>query len=104
MEQLDAKFLEKVQKVATQQAAKKTQEYINNHGEGWPCGFAWVSIPSDGRTKLGKLLSQVGMVGKVWNPSGNHTQDMYAKEAGAEAYAEVLNANGIKAYVDTRMD
>jgi hypothetical protein len=44
------------------------------------------------------------MVGKVWNPSGNHTQDMYAKEAGAEAYAEVLNANGIKAYVDTRMD
>lgn len=101
---LDLEALKKVHEVATTEAAKMTQQYINAHGENFPCGFAWVSIPSDGRTKLGRLLKEAGMYGKIWNPSNSRTQDMYAKEAGAEAYVSVLHANGINAYVQTRMD
>jgi hypothetical protein len=40
----------------------------------------------------------------LWNPGGSFTQSMDIKEAGAEAYAEVLRQSGIKAYACSRAD
>ena len=40
----------------------------------------------------------------VWNPGGSGTQSMDIKEAGAQAFAEVLQKAGLKAYACSRAD
>jgi hypothetical protein len=96
---------------ATEAAIKATNEFIREHGETPYCGFAWVKIYADGRSKFGKELIKSGVASKawdsgydVWNPSKNSTQSMDAKEQGAMAYAEVMRANGVKAYAQSRAD
>jgi hypothetical protein len=61
--------------------------------------------------KLGKALATYGFSKayggglQLWNPSGNPTQCITAKEEGAEAYAKVLSSKlGLKAYAGSRMD
>jgi hypothetical protein len=97
---------------AQQMATNATTRYIDLIGENpGNCGFAWVSVSVRGNTKVGKMLKEYGFkkpyVGtglQLWNPSKSYTQDMDAKIAGAQAYADVLEECGIQAYVGCRLD
>ena len=83
----------------------------NQYGEPMYCGFAWVDIKERSNSKLGKALQAVGFrkswqggVLQLWDPAQHRGQSMDCKEAGAEAYAEVLRNYGIKAYAGSRAD
>ena len=83
----------------------------NQYGEPMYCGFAWVDIKERSNSKLGKALQGVGFrkswqsgVLQLWDPAQHRGQSMDCKEAGAEAYAEVLRNYGIKAYAGSRAD
>jgi hypothetical protein len=71
------------------------------------CGFAGVVV--SGQSGFGKYAKRSGLGFKNY-PSGiyisvrGYGQSMTRKEAYAHAYAEVLNAAGVKAYVSSRMD
>lgn len=92
-------------------AAKKAeQEFLKNNGKTPYCGFAWVRFIADGRSKLAKELKKIGAEKSwnygyvLWNVTGNGTQSMDIKEAGARAYAEVMQSFGIKVYAESRPD
>ena len=40
----------------------------------------------------------------LWDPAKHNGQSMDCKEVGAQAYAEVLRAHGIEAYMGSRAD
>ena len=103
--------IESIHNTAAAAAQKAAQDHIAKHGEDWYCGFAWVTVYEKGSTKLGRALKAVGFKPayggglQLWNPSGHGTQSMSVKEAGAEAYADVLRSFGIdKAYAGGRAD
>ena len=103
--------LASVHNTATQAAAKATEDFLAKHGDRDACGFAWVTVNEKGSTKLGRALKAVGFKPayggglQLWNPSGNWTQCITAKEEGAQAYANVLRHAGIvNAYAGSRMD
>lgn len=81
-----------------------------NPGQWYPCGFAWVRIrPARGALveffkehDVGYTSEEGGYV--VYNPSGNTTQWMDAKMAGARDFAEHLRAAGISAVAESRID
>lgn len=94
-------------------AAKATREFLEKNGDRDMCGFAWVTVYEKGSTKVGKALLAQGFrkgYGKgagldLWNPSGNATQCITAKEEGATAAAKVLTERlGVKAYAGSRLD
>lgn len=110
-----------------EQACRKAQQQFldnwvnttggNSYGEPMYCGFAWVTVYPEhkGNTRAGKaeraVLAQMGFrkdwTGKayeLWNPTGYAGQSMDVKEAGAQAYAEVLRGAGFKAYMGSRAD
>ena len=85
----------------------------NKIGERDACGFAWVNVWGvRSNSKLGKALQSAGFrkdyTGslQLWNPSGHCTQSISVKEAGADAYAQVLKEKlGLeKVYSGSRMD
>ena len=83
----------------------------NQYGEPMYCGFAWVNIYGvKGNTKLGKRFKQAGLTKdytqaySIWNPGKYGGQSMDVKEAGASAYAAVLNAYGFRASAGSRAD
>ena len=89
----------------------------NEYGEPMYCGFAWVTIYPEqkGNTKLGKLerrgiesmgesKDRTGKAYQLWNCTGYAGQSMDVKEAGAQAYADVLRGAGFKAYMGSRAD
>ena len=83
----------------------------NQYGEPMYCGFAWVNIYGvKGNTKLGRAMKQAGYTKsydgsiQIYNPAGYGGQSMDVKEAGAQAYAEVLRQYGFKAYMGSRAD
>ena len=94
-------------------AAKATREFLAQNGDRDLCGFAWVTVYEKGTTKVGRALLKEGFrkgYGRgagleMWNPSGNPTQCITAKEEGARAAAEVLTRRlGVKAYAGSRLD
>jgi hypothetical protein len=108
---------------AKQTASKVANEYFNtvlNGKDNFPCGFAWVEVfgtndneksKIKGNSKLGAMLKKAGFyqdsydkVFKIWNPSGHHAQNIYTKEAGAYAAANVLEKYGFRAYFGSRLD
>ena len=111
---------------ATISAKKAVSDYLadwtaktggNEYGEPMYCGFAWVTVYPEhkGNTKLGKgerrVLESMGFkkdwTGKawqLWNCTGYNGQSMDVKEAGAQAYADVLRNYGFKAYMGSRAD
>jgi hypothetical protein len=97
---------------AAQQARTATKAFLAKHGDRDACGFAWVTVYDvRSNSKLGKALATYGFSKayggglQLWNPSGNPTQCITAKEEGAEAYAKVLSSKlGLKAYAGSRMD
>ena len=113
---ITVKDLEDIILEARQAAHDATLDYINEHGEGYPCGFAWVNIYEfdgkkiKGNTRIGRALNAAGIdqdytrTFQIWNPSGVSTQSVDAKEAGARAAAEVFNKYGFTAYPGSRLD
>lgn len=106
MEQVQSAVLE-----AVAQAAKATEDFLAQHGDRDACGFAWVRVSEKGSTRLGRALISAGFRRayggglEMWNPSGNHTQCITAKEVGAEAAARVLSEQlGVRAYAGSRLD
>ena len=97
---------------AQKAAQKATEDFLAKHGDRDACGFAWVNVYDvRSNSKVGKVLALAGFKKayggglQLWNPSGHGTQSMSVKEAGAQAYADVLRAAGIeKAYAGSRMD
>ena len=91
-----------------------TRKMLNeNPGVWFPCGFSWVKIrPARGRfvdmckdQGVGHNDSYSGGF-TIYNPSGNPTQWMDAKVAGARAFAEVLRKHYPKmsVTVESRVD
>jgi hypothetical protein len=85
--------------------------HIDQYGEQFYCGFAWVNIYGvKGNTKLGKLFKAAGVqqdytkAYTIWNPSDLGTQCMATKEAGARAAADVFTRYGFRAYMGSRAD
>lgn len=78
------------------------------------CGFAWVNVYVDGRSKVAKEMKKFGLRSdymggyNFWAsecaPSARHSQSMQRKEAACEAFAKVLRDYGYKAYAGSRMD
>ena len=77
------------------------------------CGFAWVSIWIDGRSKLGRIVnnnqhfaaSYRAKEYTLWaGGEAGRTQNMCIKEYWARVIADHLKENGIDASVGSRMD
>jgi len=89
-----------------QAAGEKAAFECSSHG---CCGFAWVNI-KPGTSKFARFLKENGIARKdsyfggvsVWVSVGGQSIDK--KEAYAGAYADVLQANGIRAFAMSRMD
>ena len=102
--------IESIHNTATAAAERAEADFRARHGEPGYCGFAWVKVSEKASTKLGRALKTVGFKKSynggldLWNPGGSGTQSMDIKEAGAEAYAEVLRKFGINAYACSRAD
>ena len=101
-----------------EQAAKNASEQVyNKYGTDHigACGFAWVDIhayegvPIKGNTKAGKALKAAG-IEQNWNRVFSQWCNWYSgqnidiKEAGARAYARVLEGYGFTAYAGSRLD
>lgn len=104
--------IKQIHEQAFKLAQEATEKYINEHGDKFPCGFAWAEV-NNIRTNstLGKALQSVDFtksyVNKrliLWNPSRLGFQDMNALAAGAEAYCEEFRKNGVEMYAMTRVD
>lgn len=93
---------------AAEAAAKET---LDKYGDRDACGFAWVNI-KPGTSRFAKQLKAAGLARTdsyyggvtVWNPSKAMVQSMNVLEAGAVAYAAVLEKHGIDARAMSRMD
>ena len=80
--------------------------------DGYPCGFAWVTIkPARGPfvkylkdNGIGRLGVYGGWEVSSYDVCGWHGQNMDVKEDACRAFAEVLRDNGITARVESRMD
>lgn len=100
-----------IHELATIEAKKATNDYIQKFGETFYCGFAWVHIVNGKCKFINDLKKEGDILSKnykksfdVWNPSKHCTQSMAVKEAGAMAYAKVLLENGIDCYMESRAD
>ena len=86
--------------------------YLNQHGEDAYCGFAWVNVYVERtNSKAAKELLGIGFkkdyVPKrlnLWSPGAYKGQSMSVLEAGARAYADVLQKHGFRAYAGSRPD
>ena len=103
--------LQTIKAAALQHANDAALAHIDEYGEQWYCGFAWVNIwDIKGNTRLGKRMKAAGFTKdytgaySIWNPSGLGTQCMSTKEAGAQAAAKVFKAAGFKCSAGSRAD
>lgn len=102
-------------------AIAATAKYLAEGHDWYPCGFVTVVIkPARGRfvsmlkdqveiSGENPRFSQYGYLGeyggwRIYNPSENSTQSMYAKKAGAEAFVAVLAKLNIVAEVRCDID
>ena len=95
---------------ARNEADKATTNHIREYGENpMGCGFAWVKVKGV-RGKALNILKEFGFKRaygggfSLWNPSQSFTQDMDAKFAGAQVYAEMLREIGLDAEAQCRLD
>jgi hypothetical protein len=114
---MDVALIAKEAEAAAFEAADKFHTEVNGGKDRWPCGFAWVTVQpaNKGNTKAGKderrLLELMGMRKSYtgnhyekWNPSRFMCQNIDTLEAGARAYAKVLEKYGFKVYAESRLD
>lgn len=95
-------------------AETATRKHLNeNPGQWYPCGFAWVKI----RPARGRFVDMCKDQGAgrtddfeggfiIYNPSGNPTQWMDAKQVGAQAFVDVMKKHypTMRVSVQTRVD
>ena len=95
------------------QARSAAKAFLQQYGDRDACGFAWVNVYGvRSNSKLGKALQAAGFrkdyTGslQLWNPSKAAVQSISVLEAGAEAYAKVIQEKlGLeKVYAGSRMD
>lgn len=108
---VDEQVIEQLHAEGIKAAKAATQAYLDRHGDSPCCGFAWTTIYDVKlSTRLGRKLKSLGFRKgyhggiELWNPSGNPTQSIDAKEAGAQAYADVMKNAGLCCYVGSRLD
>jgi hypothetical protein len=114
---MDVTLIAKEAEAAAFEAADKFHKEVNGGRDRYPCGFAWVKVrpANKGNTKAGKderrLLEKMGLrkdyTGTAYekrNPSRYMCQNVDTLEAGARAYATVLNTHGINAFAESRLD
>lgn len=97
--------------IAQQESAKYFQEQLKGQDQ-FACGFAWVDVYVDRtNSKQAKELIRAGFRKdykpkclSMWNPGGLPIQNIDAKEAGANAMADFLRSQGLKAYAGSRLD
>lgn len=75
---------------------------------GGLCGFAWVNI-RPGNSRFARWLVKEGLARKSYSGGVDFSvregdQSVALKEAFADAFAEELRSNGIKAYAESRLD
>ena len=111
IEMVDVQSVVAESRVVAREAAEKFFQERLGGEDKYACGFAWVKVYEKGSTKMGRALIAAGFSKayggglQMWNPSGNWTQCITAKEVGAEAAAKVLTERlGVKAYAGSRMD
>jgi hypothetical protein len=78
------------------------------------CGFAWVDVFVDGRSKMAREMMKFGLSSNYMGgynfwadkcaPSSRSSQSMQRKEAACQAFAAVMREHGFKAYAGSRMD
>jgi hypothetical protein len=107
------KTIQQIHDEATDAAVRAAAQAQQRFGDGFPCGFAWVSIYDVNLgSKVGKEFKRLGFTKgygrrtpiELWNPSHSPVQNIDIKEAGARAYAEVFSRHGFKAYPNSRLD
>jgi hypothetical protein len=95
------------------QARTAAKEAYAKYGDRDACGFAYVDVYGvRSNSKLGKALATAGFSKsykgslQLWNPSKMGVQSISVLEAGAEAYAKVLQDKlGLdRCYAGSRMD
>jgi hypothetical protein len=100
-------------KLAANAAVPPVMVVRSNSGQQWevpdgPCGFAWVTV-RPANSAAGHFAATL----PGWKPAygggisfwvGDYNQSMVRKEAYAHAFAATLNAHGIVATSDSRMD
>ena len=113
--------IQDIHTIATQNAKDAVQDFLdrwnastggNEYGEPMYCGFAWVDVAvTRTNSKLAKALESIGFKKSyrpktmtLWDPAQHRGQSMDCKEVGAQAYAEVLQKHGFKAYMGSRAD
>ena len=103
--------LKDLMQLALTTAHAAAMKHIEDYGEQFYCGFAWVDIRGiKGNTKLGRAMKAAGYeqdysrAFSIWNPSGLATQCMSTKEAGARAAAKVFSDAGFTAFASSRPD
>ena len=103
--------LKDLMQLALTTAHAAATKHIEDYGEQFYCGFAWVDIRGiKGNTKLGRAMKAAGYeqdysrAFSIWNPSGLGTQCMSTKQAGARAAAKVFSDAGFKAHAGSRAD
>ena len=96
---------------ATVAAKSAAEDIYAKIGDRDCCGFAWVTVYDvRSNSKLGKRLQAAGFKRayggglQLWDPAHYPTQSMSVLEAGAYAYAAVLEGVGLRAYAGSRMD
>ena len=97
--------------IAQQESERYYQQRLQGRDQ-MMCGFAWVDVYVDRtNSKTAKELIRAGFRKdykpkclSMWNPGGLPIQNIDAKEAGAQAMAEFLRAQGLTAYADSRLD
>ena len=100
---------------AERAAQEATEKHIAKYGDemkgAWgACGFAWVVVrPARGAfikwCKANDKGSKYWSGGwEFWNPSNYPGQNVDYKAAGAKAFCEVLQKNGLDASWSTRLD
>ena len=91
-------------------AAKDAQaDYGPEDLTAFNCGFAWVTVPGNsafGRWAKAEGLSAAGYPKgqQFWCPGGAPVQDVDIHAAGARAFCESLQADGIEAHWSMRLD
>lgn len=113
--EFNAKQVEAVCLRAEQEAIRASKKFFDEQLGGrdqYACGFAWVTVHGvRSNSRLGKTLqtfdfrkSYTGGL-QLWNPSKAMVQNVDTLEAGAEAYARVLQTElGLEAYAGSRLD
>ena len=104
--------IDQIAREAKLAADKAQSDHLAEHGEDAYCGFGWVEVyvPRT-NSREAKALEKMGFKKSwrprrmdMWKPGAYNGQSMDVHEAGAQAYAEVLEKYGFRAYMGSRAD